>query len=292
MSKRSPFSTIDFHVTCECSQECSYCWGPQNIEIPVATATSKKIIKKIKDVGAKRIVFTGGDPLKRKDIGKLIRYAKEIGLEVALSTTGDELTSSFLRWNASSIDLISLPIDGSTEEINSKTKEAGHLKAVLNALKLLKKYPLVDVKVCTPVTKHNLNDVPNILKIAEEYKNQAKARVFYNIFQTFPRSYSETDWESLVVSNREFGVLKRKLAGRKKIKTNFLDHKTLDKLYLMIFPNGNVVIPEGDKFTSFGPFLDIEDLNNVIKRSKFDSQKHLKHSQGWEKKSPAKTSTH
>ena len=284
MSKQKLFSTIDFHVTCECSQECPYCWGPQDIENPVQTSTSKKIIKKIKDIGAKRIVFTGGDPLTRKDIGKLIRYAKDIGLEVALSTTGDELTPAFLRWNATYIDLISLPIDGSTEEISSKTKEEGHLKAVLNALELLKKYPQVDVKVCTPVTKHNIKDVPNILSLAENYKAKTNAQVFYNMFQTFPRSYSEVNWKELVVNNRAFGVLKRKLSGRKSIKVNFLDHKTLDKLYLMIFPNGNLVIPNGGNFTSFGPFLEIDDVNEVIKQSKFESQKHLRHSKGWGKK--------
>ena len=284
MSKRNPFSTIDFHVTCECSQECPYCWGPQDIENPMTTPAAKKIIRKIKDVGAKRIVFTGGDPLKRKDVGGLIRYAKNSGLEVALSTTGDELSAAFLRWNAAYIDLISLPIDGSTEKINSKTKEKGHLSAVLRAMELLKKYPKIDVKICTPVTKHNIIDLPNILEIAEKYKSKTTARVFYNIFQTFPRSQNEVKWKELVVNNREFGVLKRKLSGRKKIKINFLDHKTLDKLYLMIFPNGNLVIPEGENFNSFGPFLENKDLNTVIKQSKFDSKKHLRHSKGWRKK--------
>lgn len=284
MEKEELFSTIDFHVTCECSQECPYCWGPQNIEIPVSTSVSKKIIKKIKDIGAKRIVFTGGDPLKRKDIGKLIRFAKENGLEVALSTTGDELTTQLLRWNAAFIDLISLPIDGSTEEINSKTKEKGHFKAVQKALLFLKKYPNIDVKICTPVTKYNIKDIPNILTLAENYKKNTGARVFYNIFQTFPRSLGKVDWNELVVSNGSFRALKRKLAGRKKIKINFLDHKTLDKLYLMIFPNGNLVIPEGGNFTSFGSFLEIENISEVIKQSEFETAKHLSHSKGWTKR--------
>jgi len=285
MQKTKLFSTIDFHVTCECNQECPYCWGPQDIENPVNTANSYKIIKKIKNVGAKRIVFTGGDPLKRKDIGKLIRYAKNTRLEVALSTTGDELTKTFLRWNAAYIDLISLPIDGSTEEINSNTKEAGHLAAVLKALEMLKDYPTVDVKICTPVTKHNIKDVPNILNITEGFKKKTKSRVFYNIFQTFPRSLGEVNWNEFVVSNRSFGALKRKLSGRRKIKINFLDHTTLDKLYLMIFPNGNLVIPVGKNFTSFGAFLKIEDINVVIKQSKFEAAKHLRHSKGWGKRS-------
>ncbi len=284
MTKQKSFSTIDFHTTCECSQECPYCWGPQNIENPVSTFTAKQIINKIKNIGARRIVFTGGDPLSRRDAGRLIRYAKETGLEVALSTTGDKLSSSFLRYYAPYIDLISLPVDGSTEEISSKTKEAGHLAAVLKALNLLKKYPRMDVKLATPVTRYNIKDIPSILSMAEEYKTMRKGRVFYNIFQTFPRSYSEVDWEELIVSSRQFGALKRKLSDRKKIKVNFLDHTTLDKLYLMVFPNGNLIIPAGEKFVSYGPFLEINDINEVVEKSEFDSRKHLKHSKGWGKR--------
>ena len=109
--------------------------------------------------------------------------------------------------------------------------------------------------------------------------------MFYNVFQTFARSLGEIDWNEFVVSDRTFETLKQKLSGRRKIKINFLDHKTLDKLYLMIFPNGSLVIPEGKNFTSFGSFLEIEDINEVIKHSKFEAAKHLRHSKGWGKKS-------
>jgi MoaA/NifB/PqqE/SkfB family radical SAM enzyme len=282
MANKRPFSTIDFHITCECSQECPYCWGPQDIENPVRTGAARLIIKKIKDIGAQRIVFTGGDPLSRKDAGGLIRYAKEMALETALSTTGDKLSSAFLRRYSAYIDLVSLPIDGSTEALSSKTKKTGHLTAVLKALNLLKNYPHIDVKIATPVTKYNLMDIPNILSLAENYKKQTKARVFYNIFQTFPRSFSKVEWEEFVVSSREFATLKRKLSGRTKIKVNFLSHATLDRLYLMVFPNGNLIIPAGEIFRSYGSFLEIDDINEVVKISEFDSGKHLKHSRQYD----------
>ena len=278
MLKQKLFSTIDFHVTCECSQECPYCWGPKDIENPVSTHTARLIIRKIKEIGARRIVFTGGDPLKRKDTGSLIRYAKEIGLEVALSTTGDKLSSTFLKRYAQFIDLISLPLDGSTEGINSKTKKPGHLTAIFRSLKLLKKYPHIDIKICTPLTNFNIKDITNILTLAENYTRDTTARVFYNIFQTFPRSLSKVNWEELVVSGRDFAALKRKLSGREKIKVNFLSHNTLDKLYMMVFPNGNLIIPNGEQFIGFGSFLEIADINKVLKRSKFNSKKHLQHS--------------
>ena len=45
------------------------------------TGTALRIIARIKEIGAKRVVFTGGDPLHRADAAELIRYAKEIELK-------------------------------------------------------------------------------------------------------------------------------------------------------------------------------------------------------------------
>lgn len=106
--------TVDFHVTSDCNQECPYCWGPQGVE-QVDTETASAIVRKVAAIGARRIVFTGGDPLLRDDIGILIETAAVAGLEVALSTSGDQLSREFLLRFGSLIDLISLPLDGASE---------------------------------------------------------------------------------------------------------------------------------------------------------------------------------
>lgn len=277
-------ATIDFHVTSECSQECPYCWGPQAYENMADTGTALRIVSKVNRVGARRIVFTGGDPLKRPDIALLVAHAARIGLEVAVSTTGDELTKGFLAATARHIDLISLPLDGSTEAVNSRTKAKGHFGSVLAALASLATFPEIDVKVCTPVTRYNLSDVPNILKLVESYARETRARVFYNVFQAFPRAMFEVDWKDLVVSREEFALLERQLAGSSEVTVNFLDHATLDRLYVMIFPDGSLVVPVGSEFRCYGRFLDISDLDEVLRHSWFDWKKHLRHSRGWSKR--------
>ena len=277
-------ATIDFHVTSECSQECPYCWGPQDYENPVDTGTALRIISKVKEVGAGRIVFTGGDPLKRPDIATLIERARQIGLEVALSTTGDELTLALLRQVAPFIDLISLPIDGASEEVSSRTKKEGHFAAVMQALEWLREYPEIDVKLCTPVTRHNLADIPNIVRLAEEDTRVTEACVFYNIFQTFPRAMSDVDWDELLVSDEEFAALERQLADAPEIQVNFLTHTTLARLYVMVFPDGSLIIPRGPEYLSYGRFLDVADLDAVLERSQFDSARHLRHSRSWRRR--------
>ncbi len=278
-------ATIDFHVTSECSQSCPYCWGPQDFELAVDTGKALRIVSRIKQVGARRVVFTGGDPLSRPDLTLLLEQGSADGLEVALSTTGDLLTVERLAAAAEYLDLVSLPLDGSNEEVNSRTKEAGHFAAVMEALQLLRNFPAIDLKVCTPVTRRNIADVPNIAALVERYSRTTSARVFYNIFQAFPRAMCSVDWGEILVADEEFDELKRKLASRSSVRINFLDHATLDRLYVMIFPDGSLVIPRGREFFSYGQFLEIRDLDSVLERSRFDWARHLEHSRGWSRRS-------
>ena len=279
-------ATIDFHVTSECNQECPYCWGPQDIEA-VDTPAALAIVSKIAAGPARRIVFTGGDPLKRDDIGTLIRAAKTEGLEVAVSTTGDELTKSFLDDHGSYVDLISLPLDGASEEISSRTKKEGHFTAVMAALDLLADYPDIDVKVATPVTRHNLAAVPNIASLLDGRAEQMPNRLFYNVFQAFPRSMAaDVDWKELVVTDAEFQALRDQVTlDEHPYPINWLSHETLDKLYVMVFPDGSLTIPAGPIFCSYGPFLAIPDIDEFLRTTDFDAPKHRRHAEGWQRTS-------
>ena len=283
--KLNAVSTIDFHITAKCSQACPYCWGPRHFHNPVDSDTAQRILARIKELGVRRVVFTGGDPLQRSDTPDLIRYAKETGLETAFSTTGDFVTPGILERVSPYLDLISLPLDGSTEEINSKTKHRGHFAAVLRSLDWLRSHPSIDVKVCTPVTRHNLSDVPVIARLVEEYSYTTQARVFYNVFQAFPRALFSVKWEQLIVSDEEFSALKDQIGEKPDIRINFLSHETLDRLYVMVFPDGSMTIPKGGEYPNFGPFLEVKDFEQVLNASQFDSAKHLRHSREWGKDS-------
>jgi MoaA/NifB/PqqE/SkfB family radical SAM enzyme len=277
-------TTVDFHVTCECNQECPYCWGPQEFENPVDTPTAQAIVRKIASVGARRIVFTGGDPLLRIDIGGLIETAKSEGLEVALSTTGDELTRDFLVDYGGSIDLISLPLDGASESVSSLTKKEGHFAAILQTLRMLRDFPAIDVKVATPVTRLNRDDVPGIVGILEEHASRMRNRLFYNVFQAFPRAMSDVDWEELVVTDEEFQRIRAGVeTSPPSFRINWLSHETLDRLYVMIFPDGSLTVPAGGEYLNYGAFLEVEDLEALLNRTDFDAPKHELHSKGWSK---------
>lgn len=278
------YATIDFHLTSRCNQDCPYCWGPQDFENEVDTETAAAIVRKIHAFGAKRIVFTGGDPMLRSDIGMLVRLSKQLGLEVALSTTGDALTYGFIRGYGRWIDLISLPIDGSNEEVSSQTKSAGHFTAILHDMDILADFPEIDIKLATPVTQLNLTDVPAIVRLIEKTAARIPNTLFYNVFQAFPRAMFECDWTEFIVSDQDFARLRQTIeSSPHSFRINWLDHKTLDRLYVMIFPDGTLTVPSGQDYLNYGPFLDVEDLSSLLQQTDFDAPKHLRHARGWSK---------
>ena len=275
--------SIDFHVTSACTQDCPYCWGPLRFRRPVSTTHASRIVDRLPSHGIRRVVFTGGDPLLRRDIGLLIRRASDSGLEVAVSTTGDRLTEDFLDQYGKYIDLVSLPLDGSNEGVSCQTKRPGHTLAVVAALRLLGRYPRIDVKIGTAVTKKNVQDVVSMARLVDDWARSVQNRVFYNFFQTFPRAMRPVDWEAFLVSDEEFAALRNAVVAETSVRYSFLARATLDRLYALIFPDGDLYVPSGVTYQHLGSFLEIDDLDAAIERTEFDWAKHEIHSRGWTK---------
>lgn len=282
----SIISTIDFHVTAACTQDCPYCWGPPRRMAAIDTGHALAIIDRVRAFGVRRIVFTGGDPLLRRDIATLIRHAHAGGLEVAVSTTGDRLSRQLLDETRGCIALVSLPLDGSTEALNVLTKRPGHHAAILTALDLLRNYPDIDVKLCTPATRHNLHDIVNIAALADDWARTVANRVFYNVFQVFPRSWEPCDWDGLLVSDADWEAMVDQVRSMEfGIPINFLSTATLDRLYVLVLPDGGLYVPSGPDYHYFGPLLSIDNLDTLLRATDFDSIKHLRHSRAWGKNS-------
>src|ERR1700733_16206282 len=89
----SPFLAI-WEVTQSCDLACKHCRAAaQPIAHPdeLTNAEGKALIDQIADMGVPIFVFTGGDPLKRKDGFELIRYAAGKGVQGGLTPSATPL---------------------------------------------------------------------------------------------------------------------------------------------------------------------------------------------------------
>lgn len=90
----SPPVTCCFAVTSRCQCNCPHCYAvPERIHSKeMSTRKAEDVIDQVKALGTLQILFTGGEPLLRRDIFDLIAYANKAGLLTRISTNGALLT--------------------------------------------------------------------------------------------------------------------------------------------------------------------------------------------------------
>ena len=223
-----------------------------------------RIVCRVADCCVKRIVFTGGDPLIRPEIRLLILFAYDLGLEVSVAKLGRDFPESVGRC----LDSLSLPLDGSCQAVTCRTGGRGHFADVSEALACLRAHPDIGVTVCTVVTRHNIGDVPRILRLVEGYAEATDARVSCEVYQAVPRAMFLAPWRELLVGGEEYAALHGRIWPDPSVATEFLDHRALDRPRVTIFPDGRLVILRDQRYNACGRFLEVADVGECRERSR------------------------
>jgi pyrroloquinoline quinone biosynthesis protein E len=100
MSAPEPPLAALAELTHRCPLQCPYCSNPLELERAAGeldTATWCRVIGEIAELGALQIHFSGGEPLVRKDLERLVAAARDAGLYSNLITSAVLLTEDRLR---------------------------------------------------------------------------------------------------------------------------------------------------------------------------------------------------
>ena len=83
------FTTIALTYRCECScDNCHMDASDKRAEEELTTREVESVIDQVRRLGVLEVIFSGGDPLLRRDIARLVRYAHEAGLLTRINTPG------------------------------------------------------------------------------------------------------------------------------------------------------------------------------------------------------------
>ncbi len=132
------------------------------------TAAGKAFIRDLADFGVPVILFSGGEPLLRKDLFELAAFAKEQGVRVVLSTNGTLITDEVAR-EISNIGFaeagISLDGIGANND-RFRGKDGAYqaaLKGIRNCVALG-----IRVSLRLTMTRFNYQEIPAIFRLVEE----------------------------------------------------------------------------------------------------------------------------
>jgi radical SAM protein len=181
----TPFLAI-WEITQSCDLACKHCRAAaQPIAHPdeLTNAEGKALIDQIADMGIPIFVFTGGDPMKRKDVFELIRYAAEKGVHVALTPSATPLLTreAIFKLKEAGLVRLGISLDGSTPEIHDNFRGLpGAWARTIQAIEWANEAG-IPIQVHSTISRHNANDLDNLCALFEKM-----AIVMWNVFFLVP----------------------------------------------------------------------------------------------------------
>jgi MoaA/NifB/PqqE/SkfB family radical SAM enzyme len=152
----------------ECNNNCIFCYAGDKKKF--SSMTTKHAMEELEngiDIGCKIVDFNGGEPTIRKDIFKLLEYAKIIGYKTISMTTNGRMLyyPEFVdKLIESGLNSIIISLHGHNSKLHDYlTGVNGSFDQTVTGLKnLKKKYPHVHVCTNTVITKINYMFLPQI----------------------------------------------------------------------------------------------------------------------------------
>lgn len=215
-----PLYCLVWNTTCRCNLKCKHCYNyfdsRSAIKSELSTNEAKKMISEAIKLGTKSILFTGGEPLLRKDLFELINYAKEKDLLVFLATNGTLIDDNFIKKAQGKIDKINISLDaGSSKKHDEIRGMAGSFDKSLRAIELLKN--IFAVSISFTVHFQNLLEIVPIAAIAKKYK------ILLTIKRFIPVGHGSEDCNLELSSEKYKEVIKKVNKLKKYQKISFED---------------------------------------------------------------------
>lgn len=164
--------TIHFNSTKSCNLGCTFCYDKavrsptENLPLEVV----RNLAREAAELGAQRVILSGGEPMLRKDWRDVARIFDEFGMEVSLATNGTMITDEVAEFLGSLKQVtISISIDGD-EEIHDRLRDhQGAHSLTMRGLRALKKAGVV-FSINATIFRDNLSEVPFFTKLARDFK--------------------------------------------------------------------------------------------------------------------------
>lgn len=168
----APF-TIAWEVTRACAFACKHCRADaqhQRDPNELTTEEGYQLIDRLAEFGSPILIFTGGDPMMRRDLFDLISYATGKGLRCSLTPTATALPTieRLKQARQAGIRRIALSLDAHTPEAHDEFRQVpGSWERTIQILHNAKQVDL-SVQVNTTVSTFNVDQLPEMVPFIQE----------------------------------------------------------------------------------------------------------------------------
>ena len=162
---------VVWNMTRQCNLKCIHCYAHAKdigSDSDLSLSEGKDLIDDLSGFGVPVILFSGGEPLVRKDLPELASYAVKKGMRAVLSSNGTLITPQIAqRLKDIGLSYVGISLDG-MEAINDRFRAVRG--AFVSALKGIESCKNAGIKVGLRFTinKQNAHQIPEMFKLLEE----------------------------------------------------------------------------------------------------------------------------
>ena len=182
---QKPF-LVCWETTNACDLACVHCRAsaqPEPAPDELNFEESMRLVREVHEMGTPILIFTGGDPLKKKRLDDLIRYAKSLGLKTgAIPAVTPLLTETRIReLKEAGLDQIAFSLDApNAADHDAFRKTPGVFAKTLESVKIAKACGL-SPQINSLVNVHNSRQLDEFIALVESLPI-----VFWEVFFLVP----------------------------------------------------------------------------------------------------------
>ncbi len=164
---------VVWNCTRRCNLQCVHCYSKSENKLypnELTTAEAKAFVEDLAAFGVPVLLFSGGEPLLRKDLFEVAELATSKGIRAVLSTNGTLITENAAKQLKTAVfSYVGVSLDGIGETNNKfRGKENAFEAAVAGIRNCLKTGVKPGLRFT--VTKYNYKDLPEIFDFIEAEK--------------------------------------------------------------------------------------------------------------------------
>ena len=162
---------VVWNITRQCNLKCVHCYAhakDQLFENELTFEQGKALIDDLAGFGVPVLLFSGGEPLVRKDLPDLAAYAVEKGMRAVISTNGTLISKNMARsLKEIGLSYVGISLDG-MEAINDRFRGVpGSFKKAMQGIRNCQEAG-IKVGLRFTINKANVQEIPPIFDLLEE----------------------------------------------------------------------------------------------------------------------------
>jgi MoaA/NifB/PqqE/SkfB family radical SAM enzyme len=174
-----------------CNTSCLHCFHGEKLEdtmTRLSVEDCKDLIAFFRNHELNTVILLGGEPFLYKDLGFLVEYIKQTGLNVEICTNGYGISEK-LRPFKGLVDLLRVSIDGVGSNHDRMRSRTGSYNEALKTLSAAKELGITTGVTCC-ISKFNYLDLPELAKKVSEV-----GVIELKLHETRPLGNAEKNWK-------------------------------------------------------------------------------------------------